>query len=67
MIVFVRFPPEAGFAPAAIEEVVQGCIGRAGSVIGASDSAIDVEIAYQRRHPDPGSPGRRATRPRSAA
>ena len=44
MIFFVRFPPDAGFPPAAVEEVVQGCVGRAGSVIGASDSAIDVEI-----------------------
>lgn len=44
MIFFVRFPPDAGFPPAAVEEVVQGCVGRAGSVIGASASAIDVEI-----------------------
>ena len=44
MIFFVRFPPDSGFPPAAIEEVVQGCVGRAGSVIGASASAIDVEI-----------------------
>lgn len=44
MIFFVRFPPDAGFPPAAIEEIVQGCVGRAGSVIGASASAIDVEI-----------------------
>ena len=44
MIFFVRFPPDAGFAPAAVEEVVQGCVGRAGSVIGASPTAIDVEI-----------------------
>lgn len=44
MIFFVRFPPDAGFAPAAVEEVVQGCVGRAGSVIGASASAVDVEI-----------------------
>ena len=44
MIIFVRFPPDAGLPPSAIEEVVQGCVGRAGSVIGASESAIDVEI-----------------------
>ena len=44
MIIFVRFPPDAGFSPSMIEEVVQGCVGRAGSVIGASGSAIDVEI-----------------------
>ncbi len=44
MIVFVRFPPDAGFSPAVIEEVVQGCVGRGGSVIGASASTIDVEI-----------------------
>ena len=44
MIFFVRFPPDAGFPPAAVEEVVQGCVGRAGSVIGASASAVDVEI-----------------------
>ena len=44
MIFFVRFLPDAGFPPSAIEEVVQGCVGRAGSVIGASASAIDVEI-----------------------
>ena len=44
MIFFVRFPPDAGFAPAAVEEVVQACVGRAGSVIGASASAVDVEI-----------------------
>ena len=30
--------------PAAVEEVVQGCVGRAGSVIGSSDTTIDVEI-----------------------
>ena len=44
MIFFVRFPPDAGFPAAAVEEVVQGCVGRAGSVIGASASAVDVEI-----------------------
>ena len=44
MIFFVRFPPDAGFPPAAVEEVVQGCVGRAGSVIGASASAVDVEM-----------------------
>ena len=44
MILFVRFQPDAGFPPAAVEEVVQGCVGRAGSVIGASATAIDVEI-----------------------
>ena len=44
MIFFVRFPSDMGFSPAAVEEVVQGCVGRAGSVIGASDSAIDVEV-----------------------
>lgn len=44
MIFFVRFQPDSGFPPAAVEEVVQGCVGRAGSVIGASPLAIDVEL-----------------------
>ena len=44
MIFFVRFQPDAGFPVAAVEEVVQGCVGRAGSVIGASATVIDVEI-----------------------
>ncbi|MCY4367960.1 MAG: hypothetical protein OXF41_00780 [bacterium] len=44
MIFFVRFQPDAGYPAAAVEEVIQGCVGRAGSVIGASDLAIDVEI-----------------------
>ena len=44
MIIFVRFPPDAGFPPAVVEEIVQGCVGRSGSVIGASASAIDVEL-----------------------
>lgn len=44
MIIYVRFPPDAGFPPPVIEEVVQGCVGRGGSVIGASDSAVDVEV-----------------------
>lgn len=44
MIFFVRFQGDAGVSAAAIEEVVQGCVGRAGSVIGASPSSIDVEV-----------------------
>lgn len=44
MIFFVRFPADAGFPPASVEEVVQGCVGRSGSVIGASANTIDVEI-----------------------
>ena len=44
MIFFVRFAPDSGFPAAAVEEVVQGCVGRAGSVIGASATAVDVEI-----------------------
>ena len=44
MIFYVRFPADAGFPPPVIEEVVQGCVGRGGSVIGASDSAVDVEV-----------------------
>ena len=44
MIFFVRFQPDSGYPAPAVEEVVQGCVGRAGSVIGASATAIDVEI-----------------------
>lgn len=44
MIFYVRFHPDSGFPAAAVEEVVQGCVGRAGSVIGASATAVDVEI-----------------------
>ncbi len=44
MIFFVRFQADTGIPPAAVEEVVQGCVGRTGSVIGASPSAIDVEL-----------------------
>ena len=40
----VRFPADQGVDVAAVEDVVQACVGRAGSVIGASDSSVDVEV-----------------------
>ena len=45
MIFFVRFPPHADLPAEAIEEIVQSCLGRSGSVIGASEGAIDVELS----------------------
>ena len=45
MIFFVRFPPHADLSAEAIEEIVQSCLGRSGSVIGASEGAIDVELS----------------------
>ena len=45
MIFFVRFPPDCDVAPDAIEEITQSVLGRAGSVIGASEDAIDVELS----------------------
>lgn len=47
MIVFVRFPADPGCDPVAIESAVQGAAGRAGTVIGASRTSIDLEV------PDP--------------
>ena len=44
MLVFVRFPSDAGVEPWRIEEAMQGSVGRGGSVIGASATSIDVEI-----------------------
>ena len=44
MLIFVRFSPDAGVDPLTIEEAVQGAVGRSGSVIGASSTAIDVEL-----------------------
>lgn len=44
MLVIVRFPSDAGVDVALVEEAVQGCVGRGGSVIGASASSIDVEV-----------------------
>jgi len=44
VIVLVRFPAEMGVEVAAVEEAVQSCVGRAGSVIGASSTSIDVEV-----------------------
>ncbi len=45
MIFFVRFPPDSDLPAEAIEEIVQSCLGRSGSVIGASEGAIDVEMS----------------------
>jgi len=45
VIFFVRFPPHADLSAEAIEEIVQSCLGRSGSVIGASEGAIDVELS----------------------
>ena len=45
MIFFVRFPPDTDLSAEAIEEIVQSCLGRSGSVIGASEGAIDVELS----------------------
>lgn len=44
MIFFVRFPPHSDLSAEAIEEIVQSCLGRSGSVIGASEGAVDVEL-----------------------
>ncbi len=45
MIVFVRFPAEAGLDPGVIESAVQGAAGRSGTVIGATESSIDLEVS----------------------
>lgn len=45
MIFFVRFAPQTDLSAEAIEEIVQSCLGRSGSVIGASEGAIDVELS----------------------
>ena len=45
MIFFVRFPPHSDLPAEAIEEIVLSCLGRSGSVIGASEDAIDVELS----------------------
>lgn len=45
MIFFVRFPLDSDLPAEAIEEIVQSCLGRSGSVIGASEGAIDVEMS----------------------
>lgn len=44
MLVFVRFARGGTVDTPAIEEAVQGAVGRGGSVIGASPSSIDIEI-----------------------
>ena len=49
MIVFVRFSSEISVDAATIEEAVQGVVGRDGSVIGASDTSIDVEVTSSMR------------------
>ncbi len=45
MLVFVRFGEDTSVEVSTIEEAVQGCVGRGGSVIGASASSIDIEIS----------------------
>lgn len=45
MIVFVRFPAETGLDQGAIENAVQAAAGRSGTVIGASESSIDLEVS----------------------
>ncbi|MDE0644269.1 MAG: hypothetical protein OXH95_09115 [bacterium] len=47
MIFYVRFPAHAEPPPEAVEEIVQTCISRFGSVIGASEDSIDVEMSDQ--------------------
>lgn len=43
MLVLIRFP--AGSVDRRrLEAVVQGCIGRAGAVVGASETSIDVQV-----------------------
>ena len=44
MLVFVRFSADSGVEAATVEEAVQGCVGRSGSVIGASTTSVDIEI-----------------------
>ncbi len=44
MIVFVRFAPDPNFTAEVVEEIVLSSIGRSGSVIGASEEAVDVEL-----------------------
>jgi hypothetical protein len=43
MLVLIRFPAGA-VDRQRLEAVVQGCIGRAGAVVGASETSIDIQI-----------------------
>lgn len=44
MLIYVRFPQDSGAEPAAVEEAALGAIGRAGTVLGASDVSVDLEV-----------------------
>ncbi len=44
MLIYVRFQRDSVAEPAAIEEAALGAIGRAGTVLGASDESVDLEI-----------------------
>lgn len=43
MLVLLRFPPDT-VDRQRVEVTVQACVGRAGAVIGASDSSVDFEL-----------------------
>jgi len=44
MLVMLRFPPDS-VDRQQVEVVVQGCIGRIGSVVGASESSVEFQLA----------------------
>jgi len=44
MLVYVRFPADAQIEPADVEEAALGAIGRAGTVLGASNNSVDLEL-----------------------
>jgi hypothetical protein len=49
MLVYVRFDADTPVDAATIEDAVQACVGRGGSVIGASATSVDVEITTEVR------------------
>ena len=44
MIIYVRFSSTASLDPAEVEEAALGALGRAGTVLGASKTSVDLEI-----------------------